>query len=176
MPFYSKRKQNMLYQECWYFIQIFYSFFKDCDEDGCKCGCGKQALTYMPNHPQLCHRGSFVLDDKREKKGCTKKLSNKHASLVPGLFLLSCPHDKYFQILSPKGNWIKANGLIYFSSRSIEWCHFFWILSCCYGYQIMDEKEGVGIPYALIRTRLRGTKQWTTILLIVLLLTWLCYP
>ena len=62
--------------------------------DNCDC----TGIGYFPNLPKHCHRGEYVLDDKRKQKeeitGSCSKRSLAHKTLIPGLFTLSCVHGK----------------------------------------------------------------------------------
>ena len=66
---------------------------------------GEDVLAFFPTLPQIVDRGCYVLDNKQKNQGhsaCSKKTCRvlQH-SLVPGLFLLMCPHGMYiFSILS----------------------------------------------------------------------------
>jgi hypothetical protein len=60
---------------------------------------GESSLSFFPNLPKIRSRGTYSMD-KVKVKGetlCTKK-TGRHASLLPGIFTVFCPHGTYFLI------------------------------------------------------------------------------
>ena len=49
---------------------------------------------YFPGLPVIRERGEYVSDKKKESTPC-RKLAAGHKSLLPGIFLIHCPHGMY---------------------------------------------------------------------------------
>ena len=65
----------------------------------CPESCYCSGSGFFPTLAKQCHRGDYVLDDKRKEKKssipeCSKK-SPRHPTLTPGLFTVSCIHGSY---------------------------------------------------------------------------------
>ena len=58
---------------------------------------------YFPGLPLLRERGNYALDNKKEQTLC-RKLAAGHKSLLPGIFLIHCPHGMSFCINAAKSN------------------------------------------------------------------------
>ena len=122
-----------------------------------ECYCGKDSISYFPNLPQICHRGSYVLDGKRTTL-CTKK-SKGHPTLAPGMFTIGCQHGNaylYNMVIKESLTFV----VLYFL-QSVESVKISIVLGITLGYQIMDTHEGPNIPYTILRTRFSTGKRYS---------------
>lgn len=47
--------------------------------------------SFFPALPQLCMRGAYIIDQKKETMSCNK-LTKNQKNLLPGVFLMYCNH------------------------------------------------------------------------------------